>query len=55
MALELKKSNILTLTVITVAVILIIRLFNLQVIDKEYKKKEKISFTSYVPMLISPY
>jgi penicillin-binding protein 2 len=37
MALELKKSNILTFTVIAIAVILIVRLFNLQIIDNEYK------------------
>ncbi len=37
MGLELKKSNILTASVVLIAILLTIRLFDLQIVDKEYK------------------
>ncbi len=37
MGLELKKSNILTVSVVIIATLLTIRLFILQIVDKEYK------------------
>lgn len=37
MGLELKKSNILTVSVVLIAALLTIRLFDLQIVDKEYK------------------